>query len=225
MNTKQILVIAAHPDDELLGVGGTIALHTLKGDNVTCVVFAAGNLFHDKDGQKGVYSQAQNSADVLGVKDFRLLKFPDQRLDQYSLVDLITPLEQIVQHLQPNIVYLQYGYDINKDHQILFQAALVALRPIEKSVEAVYAFDTVSSTEWAYPRSFIPDTWVDISTTLDKKINAMACYETELRNFPHPRSLHSLRVKAESCGSQVLVDAAECFMTIRRIYRDDKTPV
>lgn len=225
MTRKNVLVIAAHPDDELLGVGGTIALHSGAGDRVTCVVAAAGNLKHDSDGAKGVHAQAQRAASLLGVHELKLLDFPDQGLDRFSLVDIISPLEEIMETVRPNVVYLQYGYDINRDHQILFQAALVATRPMQQFIQAIYAFDTVSSTEWAYPRSFAPDTWVDISTTLERKIEAMACYETELRDWPHPRSLHSLRVKAESAGSQVVSGAAECFMTIRRVLRYDQTPV
>jgi len=223
--TKRVLVIAAHPDDELLGVGGTIALHSQRGDQVTSAVVCAGNLLHDSDGARGVHAQAERAAEVLGVQDLQLLDFPDQGLDRFSLVDLITPLERIVESVRPDVVYLQYGYDINRDHQILFQAALVATRPMEHYIQAVLAFDTVSSTEWAYPRSFNADTWVDISATLDKKIEAMACYETELRDWPHPRSLHSLRVKAESNGSQVVSEAAESFMTVRRVHRDGKTPI
>lgn len=224
MTTKNVLVIAAHPDDELLGVGGTIALHSAAGDRVTCVLAATGNLKHETDGE-AIRAHAHNAASVLGVHELKLLNFPDQGLDRLSLVDIISPLEQIVELVRPHVVYLQYGYDINRDHQVLFQAALVAARPIEQFIEAIYAFDTVSSTEWAYPRSFVPDTWVDISSTLERKIEAMECYETELRNWPHPRSLHSLRVKAETVGSQVVSEAAECFMTVRRVLRNDKTPV
>lgn len=223
--TKNVLVIAAHPDDELLGVGGTIALHTRAGDRVTSVVVCAGDLKHDQDGELGVWRQTREAADKLGVQDVRLLDFPDQALDRFSLTEVITPLEAIVEQIRPSVVYLQYGYDINRDHQLLFQAALVATRPMETCIEAVYAFDTVSSTEWAYPRTFNPDTWVDISETLDQKLEAMACYETELRDWPHPRSLHSLRVKAESVGSQMICPAAETFMTIRRVVRNGKTPV
>lgn len=225
MTRKNALVIAAHPDDELLGVGGTIALHSAAGDRVTCVVAASGSLKHDSDGKKGLLVQAQRAASVLGVHELKLLDFPDQGLDRFSLVEIISRLEEIVETVRPDIVYLQYGYDINRDHQILFQAALVATRPMEQFIQSIFAFDTVSSTEWAYPRSFVPDTWVDISTTLERKIEAMACYETELRDWPHPRSLHSLRVKAESSGSQVVSEAAECFMTIRRVLRNDQTPV
>lgn len=222
---KRVLVIAAHPDDEVLGVGGTLALHARAGHKVSSVIVCAGNLKHDPDGANRVWDQAHAAAAKLGYSDLRLLDFPDQALDTFSLTEVITPIEEIVEQVRPNVVYLQYGYDINRDHQLLFQAALVATRPLEAFIEAIYAFDTVSSTEWAYPRSFNPDTWVDISETLEQKIAAMACYETELRDWPHPRSLHSLRVKAESAGSQVVCPAAETFMTIRRVTRNGKTLV
>jgi LmbE family N-acetylglucosaminyl deacetylase len=224
-NAKRVLVIAAHPDDELLGVGGTIALHADAGDAVISVVVAAGKLKHDADGAHNVLAQAREAAAVLGVGDIRLLDFPDQALDRFSLVDIITPLEAVVAEVQPQIVYVQYGYDINRDHQILFQAALVATRPLEEFIEAIYAFDTASSTEWAFPRSYIPDTWIDITATLDRKLAAMACYRTELRDWPHPRSLHGLRVKAEAAGAQVACPAAETFMTVRRVKRHVKAPV
>lgn len=222
---RSVLVIAAHPDDELLGVGGTIALHSQNGDHVCAVVACASSLIHERDVDANVANEAHKAATVLGIADLRLLDFPDQGLDRLSLVDVISPLEEIVQEVRPNVVYVQYGYDINRDHQILFQAALVATRPMNLGLQAIYAFDTLSSTEWAYPRTFVPDTWVDISSVLDKKLEAMACYETELRDWPHPRSLQSLRAKAESSGSQVCSPAAETFMTVRRVMRNDQTPV
>jgi LmbE family N-acetylglucosaminyl deacetylase len=114
---------------------------------------------------------------------------------------------------------------LNRDHQLLFQATLVATRPPETCIEAVYAFDTASSTEWAYPRSFTADTWVDITDTLDLKIAAMACYESEVRAYPHPRSLEALRHRARAWGNQHCLDAAEAFMTVRRTLRNGQTPV
>jgi LmbE family N-acetylglucosaminyl deacetylase len=164
------------------------------------------------------------AATTLGVRDVRQLGFADQRLDTLTLTDIITPLEDAVREVQPDIVYCQYGGDINRDHQILFQAILVATRPTAKSIQAVYAFDTASSTEWAFPRSFTPDTWVDISDTLDTKLAAMACYESEIREYPHPRSLGALRNRAKAWGNQHCLDAAEVFMTIRRTTRDGQTP-
>src|SRR6266496_1573616 len=163
---KRVLVIAAHPDDELLGCGGTVALHTQRGDAVVSVIACEG--------------------ETLGVRDVRQLGFPDQRLDTITLTELISPIEQIVREIRPSIVYGQYGGDVNRDHELLFKALLVATRPTEPYIETVYAFDTASSTEWGYPRSFVPDTWIDISATLETKIAAMACYESEVRPYPHP---------------------------------------
>jgi LmbE family N-acetylglucosaminyl deacetylase len=123
------------------------------------------------------------------------------------------------------VVYCQFGGDVNRDHQILFKAALVATRPTERYIDAVYAFDTASSTEWAYPRTFVPDTWVDITATLESKLAAMACYVSELREYPHPRSLPALEHRARAFGNQVCLDSAEVFMKVRRMYRNGQTPL
>ena len=219
-----VLVIAAHPDDELLGCGGTVALHVKAGDAVTAVIACEGESLRYGPGGVGQAGHMRRAADVLGVRDLRPLGLPDQRLDTLTLTDLIAPLERIVREVRPRIVYCQHGGDINRDHEILFQAVLVATRPTEGSIEAVYAFDTASSTEWAFPRRFVPDTWVDISTTLEQKLEAMACYESELRPYPHPRSLEALRHRARAWGNQQCLDAAEVFMTVRRALRGGQTP-
>lgn len=214
-----MLVIAAHPDDELLGCGGTLALHTRAGDEVTAVIACEGESLRYGPSGVGQGEHMRRAAHTLGLKASRPLGFPDQRLDTQSLLDLIVPLERTVRELRPVVVYCQFGGDANQDHELLFRAALVATRPIEPFIEAVYAFDTASSTEWGYPRSFVPDTWVDISTTLEQKIAAMACYESEVRPYPHPRSLDALRHRAHAWGNQCCMDAAEVFMTVRRTLR------
>jgi len=220
-----VLVIAAHPDDELLGCGGTVALHARAGDCITSVIVCEGESLRYGPGGVGQGEHMRQAANTLGVKDVRTLGFPDQRLDTVTLTEIITPLEAVVREIEPDIVYCQYGYDINRDHQVLFQAILVATRPTVRSIRGVYAFDTASSTEWAYPRSFTADTWVDISTTLDVKLAAMACYESEIREYPHPRSLGALRHRAKAWGNQQCIDAAEVFMTVRRMLRDGQAPV
>lgn len=219
----RVLVIAAHPDDELLGCGGTVALHTRAGDEVTSVVVCEGESLRYEQ-SVGQASHMLQAAERLGVKDVRALGFPDQRLDTFTLTDIITPLEQVVAEVRPEIVYCQYGGDINRDHEILFKAILVATRPLETFIQGIYAFDTASSTEWAYPRSFVPDLWVDISSTLEAKLEAMACYKSEVRPYPHPRSLEALAHRARAWGNQVAVDAAEVFMTVRRVMRNGQTP-
>jgi LmbE family N-acetylglucosaminyl deacetylase len=222
---RRILVIAAHPDDELLGCGGTIALHTRGGDRVTSVIVCEGESLRYGPGGVGQTTHAQLAASTLGVDDVRQLGFPDQKLDTITLTEIITPLEAVVREVEPQVVYCQWGGDINRDHQLLFKAALVATRPTVMSIEGVYTFDTASSTEWAYPRCFNADTWVDISTTLDTKLAAMSCYESEIREYPHPRSLGALRHRAKAWGNQHCLDAAEVFMTVRRTLRDGQAPV
>lgn len=219
-----VLIIAAHPDDEMLGCGGTAALHARAGDPVTAVIVCEGESLRYGPNGVGQREHVRRAAETLGVDDVRQLGFADQRLDTLTLTELITPLEAIVREIQPELVYCQFGGDINRDHQLLFQAALVATRPPTQCIRAVYAFDTASSTEWAFPRTFTPDTWVDISTTLDTKLAALACYESEMRPYPHPRSIQALRQRAHAWGNQHCLDAAEVFMTVRRTLRDGQTP-
>ncbi|MEG1433501.1 MULTISPECIES: PIG-L deacetylase family protein [Eubacterium] len=215
---KKVLVVAAHPDDEILGVGGTVAKHVKNGDEVTSIVLCEGeSLRYGKNiGQSKAMEKAGN---MLGVKRVIQLMFPDQKLDTYTLTDIISPLEKISNEIKPNIIYSQFGGDINMDHQLLFQASNVAFRPLDSWIEEFYAFYTVSSTEWGFPRSFIPDTWVDISQTLKEKIAAFACYKSEIREYPHPRSQKALEYVARFWGNQCVMDAAEAFMTIRNIKR------
>ena len=220
--SKKVLVIAAHPDDELLGCGGAVALHTKNGDEVTSIIVCEGDSLRYDDISSQHQSQIFQAAEVLGVKDVRSLKFPDQKLETVILTDLIQPILDIIREVKPQIVYCQYGGDVNRDHKILFEAILVATRPTEEFIETVYAFDTVSSTEWGYPRNFVPDTWIDITSTLEIKLEAMSKYETELRDYPHPRSLKALEYKAYAAGNECLMEAAECFMTIRKTIRNGK---
>jgi LmbE family N-acetylglucosaminyl deacetylase len=219
IDKRRVLVLAAHPDDEILGVGGTVALHTAAGDTVTSVIACEGESLRYADREVGMENHSRRAARVLGVEDLRLLRFPDQQLDRLTLTQIITPIEAVVREVRPQVVYCQFGGDLNRDHELLFKAALVATRPTEPFIEAVYAFDTASSTEWAWPRAFVPDTWVDIGSVLDRKIEAMACYRSELRDYPHPRSQQALRHKAHAWGNQCCLDAAETFITVRRVLR------
>jgi LmbE family N-acetylglucosaminyl deacetylase len=216
---KRVLILAAHPDDEILGCGGTAALHVRRGDHVTSVVACEGQSHRYRGHDIAMEEHTRAAAKALGVQDVRMLAMPDQRLDTMTLTEIITPIEAVVRETQPHIVYCQWGGDVNRDHHLLFEAILVATRPTEPCIEAVLAFDTASSTEWAYPRRFVPDTWIDVNETLTQKLDAMRCYETELRDYPHPRSVRALEHRARAWGNQCLMDAAEVFMTIRRTLR------
>jgi LmbE family N-acetylglucosaminyl deacetylase len=218
----RILVVAAHPDDELLGCGGTLALHARAGHSVTAVIGSGG-----RSTATDTYSalDPQRALKEIGVTDVRLLGLPDQQFETVPLTEIIGQLEAIVGEIRPTIIYTHHYGDINADHGRLFSAVLVVSRPTDPGIKAVYSFDTASSTEWGYPQTFVPDTWVDITETLDSKLAAMASYEAELREYPHPRSLEALRHRAEAHGNRCYLEAAEAFMTVRRVVRGGETPV
>ena len=220
----RILALAAHPDDELLGCGGTIALHAMNGDHVTAAIACEAESLHYGESIVEQRAHIKSAARTLGIEDTRLLGFPDQKLDTITLTEIITSLEKLVREIRPKIIYCHHGGDINRDHELLFKAVLVATRPTEEYIQSIYAFDTASSTEWGFPRTFTPDTWVDISSTLPVKVEAMACYKREVREYPHPRSLQALEYRAKSWGNQSCLEAAEVFMTVRKVIRNGETP-
>lgn len=220
-----VLAIAAHPDDEVLGCGGVLALHARAGEAVTVLIACEGH--PERRGPHGAYDNGHidRAAEMLGVHQVEHLRYEDQSLDMVRLTELIAPIERVVKSVRPRVVYCQYGGDVNRDHHLLFEAALVATRPVERYIESVYAFDTASSTEWGFPRTFAPDTWIDISETLPLKLEAMACYPSEVRDYPHPRSLAALEHRARAFGNQVCLDAAEVFMTLRHVRRNGQAVV
>lgn len=216
---NRVLVVAAHPDDELLGVGGIVRKHANAGDAVRSVIMCEGeSLRYGKD--VGQREATREAAALLGVEKTYSLGYPDQKLDTYTLTELIAPLEKISEEFRPDIVYCQSGSDANRDHKILFEAASIAFRPTSAWVREFYAFYTASSTEWGYPRDFAPDTWVDISDVLDVKIAAFERYTSEVRPYPHPRSSQALVYQAHFWGNQCCMDAAEVLVTIRRCQRE-----
>ena len=210
-----VLVVAAHPDDEVLGIGGTVLKHTNNGDRVRSVIMCEGeSLRYAKDMGQSV--AVKKAAGILGAEHVYSLNYPDQRLDTYTLTELISRLERISEEFKPEIIYCQSGCDANRDHKIVFEAANIAFRPIYDWIKAFYTFCTASSTEWGYPKRFSPDTWVDISDVLEKKLQAFACCTSEIRDYPHPRSVKALENQAHFWGNQCCMDAAEVLMTVRR---------
>jgi len=216
---KRILVVAAHPDDELLGCGATIAKHIKNGDIVRSIILCEGETMRSQDGSEK-HSATEKSAKILGVESVICIGLPDQHLDTLPIVDVISPIEAIVRDYRPNIVYTHSSSDINKDHQVVFEAALVALRPKSEFIEEIYSFYTVSATEWGYPRLFSPDTWVGFNyEIMRQKLDAFAAYETEICMYPHPRSLEAVENLAKMTGNQCCMEYAEAFETIRRVDR------
>jgi LmbE family N-acetylglucosaminyl deacetylase len=216
-----VLVLAAHPDDEVLGVGATLARHVRDGDAVHAVVLSEGASSRYRDGlAEDLAKSAHRSAEVLGLLSLQLWRLPDQRLDTLPLVDVVQRLEPVVDALRPDVVYTHFPHDVNTDHGVVARAAWTACRPyVLPGLRRFAVFETPSSTEWAWSadRPFTPSLYVDVTRTLDDKIEAMSCYETEVRDHPHPRSLRALRERAAYWGSQVGRPAVEPFQVLREV--------
>ncbi len=217
---KIVLVIAAHPDDEILGGGATFAKRVRAGDEVHAVVVCEGeSVRYGGDGQQvGQQEHAQEAADIIGFSSFKCLMLPEQRLDTMSQIDLNQRLEEVIDDLRPSLVYTHFQGDINRDHGIVHDSVMVATRPTRHFIEEVLAFETPSATGLWPGNPFDPDTFEDVTETLEIKLEAMRCYSTEIPPFPHTRSPESLRQRAAYWGNIVDRAAAEPFITLRR-YR------
>lgn len=217
-----VLVIATHPDDEVLGCGGVMARHTAVGDSVSLVVVTRGipALFSTEFIKQGRRELRQANT-LLGVTDIHFLDFPAPKLDVVPGYELAAAINQKIQEIQPEIVYLPHRGDIHADHQAVFQATLVAARPIDGCpVRKLLCYETLSETEWAAPvgdQAFVPTVFVDITEFLPLKLRAMACYQSQIKQFPHPRSLQTLEALARLRGATVGLPAAEAFLLVREI--------
>ncbi len=230
---KTILVVAAHPDDEILGVGGTVARHVAKGDQVYAMILGEGQTSRGEhredislDIVEELHKNTLESAQKIGYQDVFFAYFPDNRFDSIDLLDIVKTVEQMVHKLQPQIIYTHYSGDLNIDHQCTARAVLTATRPMaDCCVEEILAFETLSSSEWNYDYSvqpaFCPNVFVDITNYYDQKEQAMNCYVSELCAFPHPRSLTGMDVLSRTRGMAAGMERAEAFMLMRRTVRND----
>lgn len=223
----RVLTVAAHPDDETLGAGGTMARMVAAGHEVWVCILTEGVTARHRHVEQQLEC-AVRAADVLGVANVVFCGLADQRLDALPLLEVITPIEKCIDELRPEVVFTHYKEDANQDHRAVFQATLVATRPVEgSSVQQVLCYETASSTEWAppFPGSvFSPNVFVDISSTLPTKLKAMREYEQthsgEMRSYPHPRSYEALEAYAKRHGVVAGVPAAEPFMLVRHVHRE-----
>lgn len=216
----KVIVIAPHMDDEVLGVGGTILKHVDNGDEVYCC-FVAHRIYNhnfDKIANDIEKKCALEAKEIMGYKDARFLNLNDERLD-LCIQDILVPLENYISEIDPEVVYVNHGGDNHQDHKAVYQAAMVAIRPSASlNVKKVFVYETPSSTEQSpntTELAFLPNYYVNIESYLDKKIEAISCYEREERNFPHPRSLEAIKTLARSRGIQIGFIAAEAFMVLR----------
>ena len=233
-----ILVLAAHPDDEVLGMGGTIKKFTKKGFNVKIVIFATGISARRSSNYKNTenYDVDDNTilkmnkqieklkidaiyaSKVLGVSDIEFLDFPDNEMDLISNLEITKSIEKIIKKFKPDQVFTHSGFDVNIDHRMLYNATLAATRPKFKSkIKKVYSFEVPSSTEWYFPSQFSPNFFVNIDNEIKSKILALKKYKTELNQFPHPRSTIALDAIAKKWGSVSGFKHAEAFTLIREL--------
>ncbi|MBU4376259.1 MAG: PIG-L family deacetylase [Candidatus Omnitrophica bacterium] len=224
-NENRILVIAAHPDDEILGCGGTVARLINEGHEAYALIlgegitsrYAKGSNRMEKD-LKALRSSIERANRVIGVKKVYPLNFPDNRFDAVPTLDIVKNIEAVKNRVKPQIIFTHHWRDLNIDHRITFNAVLTACRPVEEeTVSEIYSFEIPSSTEWNYPYTFAPNLFVDITMTMKKKLAAVKCYTTELRKFPHPRSPRAIETQAAKWGSVASRKYAEAFEAVRII--------
>lgn len=229
-----VLVIAPHADDEVLGCGGTIARHVAEGDDVYVCVVTTGRppVFDDTEAAaKGWphihYDEAVKSHGILGIKRSFWLGFPAAALEMVPRYELNGKMQETVDGLEPEVVYIPHFGDMQRDHALVSEAAMVAVRPKNRhTVRYVYSYETLSETEWNIPHArntFLPNVYIDISGFLEKKIEAMSCYKSQLAEYPGARSLEAVEALARYRGSTGGWGAAEAFMLIREYRKQDRT--
>ena len=224
---EPVLVVAAHPDDEVLGCGATMARLAAEGQPVHIAILGEGitsrSSRDDSDAKllRRLHQQAEAAALKVGARDVVLFKLPDNRLDTLPMLEIAKLIEDLIQKLRPAVIYTHHPGDLNVDHGIVHRAVLIATRPVlGHPVRQVLTFEVPSSTEWAFQKIepvFRPNVFVEVSKTLDAKIAALACYDSETRDFPHPRSEQTLRAIATRWGSIIGCTAAESFELVRSI--------
>jgi LmbE family N-acetylglucosaminyl deacetylase len=231
LRNKRIMIVVAHPDDELLGSGAT--LHKLINDyNVKTHVVILGEGITSRSNERDVdlwekelathRENIDNAQKAIGFHSTSIFDFPDNRFDTVALLDIIKVIEQEKINFQPEVIFTHHGGDVNIDHQRTFEAVMTACRPMQNEiVKTIITFETPSGTEWRSPtdpRHFLPNLFFSVSqANIDAKIKGMESYEFERREYPHPRSPEALKIQAQRCGIMVGTDFAEAFCLVRSI--------
>jgi LmbE family N-acetylglucosaminyl deacetylase len=215
----RVLVIAAHPDDEVIGCGGTIAKHTKAGEQVSlCIMTKGYTPDWSREYLKNREKEIQKVKAVLGIGKIFRLGYPTAKLDTVPQKELNDSILRIVNEVKPDIVYIPHKGDLNKDHRLVFEASLVATRPVNSSVKRILSYETLSVTEWGQAiEPFVPNVYIDISETIGIKLKASKVYEGEIKKYPHPRSLEIIEALAKKRGSEACVKLAEAFVLIREL--------
>lgn len=219
---KNILVIAPHPDDEILGCGGTMLKNIQNGNNVyVCIVTHAEPPIYPEGASRAIQAAAKRCHQWMGVKETFFLDFPTvmlEKVDRYKINDAIL---KVINDVKADVLFIPHFGDMQKDHQVVADACMVSVRPkYEHKVTAVYGYETMSETAWNAPtiqNEFIPNVFVDISDFLENKLRAMSYYDSQLSPFPDARSLEALEALAKYRGALMHMKAAEAFMLLREL--------
>lgn len=224
---KNVLVISAHPDDEVLGMGGTIAKLVKNGCVVDHLIVTDGSSsqYRDSDHLAEIIAakkkETRNCADILGVRNIYYGELPDMKLDTIPHIRINSVIEEVIDKVQPDTVFTHFWGDVNCDHQNVYKSTLVAVRPLMgMMVRELYCYRVPSSTEWTPNKAdtmFMPNYFVDIEKFAEQKYKAFACYSTELRDYPHPRSIQYLRETDKTAGLRVGLLSAEEFVLLRKL--------
>jgi len=213
---NNVLVVAAHSDDEVLGCGGTLLKHRDLGDHIHLIFLTDGVGSRGSDkGSKSRFIAAQRVQKALGARSLLQLEFPDNQLDTVSLLKIVKEIEYQVGGIEPDIIYTHHAGDLNVDHRICREAVQTSLRPLPNTkFTAIYGFEVQSSTEWSQHVNFVPNYYVDITNHLEEKKKLLSFYKDEMRKFPHPRSIEAIEAQAKWRGAASGCFAAEAFSTI-----------
>ena len=234
-----ILVIVAHPDDEVLGMGGTILKHAKKRDKVTVAYLTTGITSRrstnyknnskykitkkQEDNLKKQISELRNDArkvcKLLRVKKIKFFDFPDNELDTVSLLEITKTVEELIMEVKPERIYTSHFGDLNVDHRVVFKSVLTAIRPSGIKINELLCFELLSSTEWSFSYDFKPNYFIDIKNELQNKVKAMKLYKNEIRKYPHPRSIEGIQHTAKKWGIVSGFNAAEAFQLIRKFEK------
>lgn len=224
MKNKEILIIAAHPDDEILGCGGTIT--KLSKNNIVSALILVDAItsrtgdFSNEE-RKDLKMETKNSHDIIGIKNTFFESFPDNEFDKLPLLNLIKTVSNYIEKIKPDIIFTHHHGDLNIDHRKTFQAVLTACRPQPNLKHPdIYCFEIPSATDWQTylgENSFRPNIFIDISDTINLKLKALECYESEMRDYPHSRSIKGVEIMAQDWGRKVGKKFVEAFELIRSI--------
>ena len=218
-----ILVVAAHPDDEVLGCGGTIAKHNFEGDKVHVVFMTDGIKSRTQFSDEDLTERAEASKlaqTILSIETINSMGFQDNQMDNVPLLQIVQKLEVIIKEIKPEIIYTHHNGDLNIDHQLTHDAVMTACRPVPNFiVKEIYGFEVLSSTDWSNSQKFTfkPNYFVNITKYFSKKIIAAKAYKKEMRDPPHSRSIKHIEVLAQHRGFSIGVEMAEAFEVYRII--------